>query len=85
MAAIEPMMIGTPVIVQDYPPIIEAVGDGAYSIKWGSSSNEWIEAVEEILFDSQEFEHKSLKRGKFVVARQEEELKGLITFLEELI
>ena len=85
MAAIEPMLIGKPVIVQDYPSVIEGVGDGAYSIKWGSSSNEWIEAVEEILFDSQEFEHKSLNRGKFVIARQEEELKGLITFLEELI
>jgi len=85
MAAIEPMMIGTPVIVQDYPPIIEAVGDGAYIIKWGSSSNEWIEAVEEILFDSQEFEHKSLKRGEFVVSRQEEELKGLVQFFEGLL
>ena len=85
MAAIEPMLIGKPVIVQDYPSIIEAVGDGAYTIKWGSSSTEWTDAVEEILYDSEEFEQKSLKRGEFILTRQEEELNGLIEFLEELL
>ena len=85
MAAIEPMLIGTPVIVQDYPSIIEAVREGAYSIKWGSSSTEWTDAVEEILYDSEEFEQKSLKRGEFILTRQEEELDGLIEFLEELL
>ena len=85
MAAIEPMLIGKPVIVQDYPSIIEAVGDGAYIIKYDSSSIEWTDAVEEILYDSEEFEQKSLKRGEFILTRQEQELNGLIDFLEALL
>jgi hypothetical protein len=37
------------------------------------------------LFDSEEFEQKSLKRGEFILTRQEEELNKLIDFLEELL
>ena len=85
MAAVEPMLIGKPVIVQDYPSIVEAVGDGAYKIKWGSDSQEWFDAIEEILDDSEEIKQKSLKRGDFILTRQEEEIKGLIQFLEALL
>jgi glycosyltransferase involved in cell wall biosynthesis len=85
MAAVEPMLIGKPVIVQDYPSIVEAVGDGAYKIKWGSDSQEWFDAIEEILDDSEEIKQKSLKRGEFILTRQEEEIKGLIQFLEDLL
>ena len=85
MAAVEPMLIGKPVIVQDYPSIIEAVGDSAYTIKWGSSSKEWLEAVEELLYDDEEYVEKSLNRAKELEVRKHEELLGLIDFMEKLL
>jgi len=83
MAAVEPMLIGTPVIAHDYPSIMEAVGDGAYIIKWGSDSGEWYDAVEEILYDREEWVQKAKVRGEFLLKRQEQELDDLVLFLQE--
>lgn len=83
MAAVEPMLIGTPVIAHDYPSIMEAVGEGAYIIKWGSDSGEWYDAVEEILFDREEWIQKAKVRGEFLLKRQEQEQDDLVSFLEE--
>lgn len=83
MAAVEPMLVGTPVIAHDYPSIVEAVGDGAYLIPWGSDSQEWYDAIEEVLYDLDEWKEKATKRGQFLMERQEQELDNLVLFLKE--
>jgi len=86
MAAVEPMLQGVPVIVQDYPAIIEAVGDGAKIIPWGGDTRLWEEAVEEILeFDMDLWIKNARNRGDYLLLRQEEEITGLINLLEELL
>ena len=84
MAAVEPMLRGTPVVVQDYPAILEAVGSGAYTIKWGSNSIEWEDAVEEILFDKEEWSSLAKQRAEELIERQESEIKDLIAFLSKV-
>jgi glycosyltransferase involved in cell wall biosynthesis len=86
MAAVEPMLQGVPVIVQDYPAIIEAVGEGAKIIPWGEDTRLWEEAVEEILeFDMDLWIKNARNRGDYLLLRQEEEITGLINLLEELL
>lgn len=82
MAAVEPMLIGTPVIAHDYPSIKEAVGEGAYLIKWGADSKEWYDAVEEVLYDPSEWIQSGLDRAAYLVRRQEEECDALVEFLK---
>ena len=87
MAAVEPMFRGVPVLVQDYPAIIEAVGDAAIVIPYNTDSGEWIEEVEDLLLDDEKYEEikeKGLEHTKTLVLRQDEEIDGLIRFLEEL-
>ena len=86
MAAVEPMLQGIPVIVQNYPAIIEAVGEGAKILPWGGDTRLWEDAVEEILeFDMQDWKEKARNRGEYLLLRQEEEIMELIEFLEVLI
>lgn len=82
MAAVEPMLQGTPVIVHDYPAILEAVGDGANCLSWGCDSKVWEDEIEDmLLFGLEEWREKSLARGEFLLQRQEEEIDELIAFL----
>lgn len=87
MAAVEPMFRGVPVLVQDYPAIREAVGDAALILPYGTDSGQWIEEVEELLLDDEKYEEikeKGLEHTKTLLLRQDEEIGGLIRFLEEL-
>ena len=84
MVAVEPMLHSKPVIVHNYPAIIEAVGDAAYVLDWGCDSRDWEDAIEEILLDDEEWITKSKLRGEYLLNRQEEEIDGLIKFLEGL-
>lgn len=84
MAAVEPMFRGVPVIVQDYPAIIEAVGDAAIVMPYEIGSLSWIETVEDLLeygVDMELFKEKGLERSVFLLKRQEDEVDGLIAFL----
>ena len=81
MVAVEPMLHSKPVIVHDYPAIIEAVGDAAYILKWGCDSILWEEAIEEILINDEEWMNKSKLRGEYLLKRQEKEIDELIKFL----
>lgn len=87
MAAVEPMFRGVPVLVQDYPAIIEAVGDAAIVIPYNTDSGEWIEEVEDLLLDDEKYEEikeRGLEHTKTLLSRQDEEIDGLVRFLEEL-
>jgi len=84
MAAVEPMLQSKPVIVHDYPSIVEAVGDAAYTLPWGCDSMEWEDAIEEVLLSPDKWCEKSKHRGEFVMNRQKSEIDGLIEFLEGL-
>ena len=88
MAAVEPMMHGVPVMVQDYPSIREAVGDAAIIMPYGEDSKEWIETIEELFFDDEEygeFKEKGYKRVQQLEDREDEQMKQFITFMENII
>jgi len=84
MVAVEPMLQSKPVIVHNYPAIIEAVGDAAYILDWGCDSRDWEDAIEEILLDDEEWVNKSKLRGEYLLKRQEIEIDELINFLESV-
>ena len=87
MAAVEPMVHGVPVMVQDYPSVREAVGDGAIIMPYECNSKEWIETIEELFFDDEEYEEikqKGYERVRQLRIREEDELGDLIKFMEKL-
>jgi|TARA_B100001094_G_scaffold322501_1_gene371937 glycosyltransferase involved in cell wall biosynthesis len=87
MAAVEPMIHGVPVMVQNYPSVIEAVGDGAIIMPYGQDSKEWVETIEELFFDDEEYEEfkeKGYKRVQQLKDREHEEMKNFITFMENI-
>jgi glycosyltransferase involved in cell wall biosynthesis len=64
MAAVEPMLQGIPVIVHDYPAILEAVGEGANCLPWGCDSKVWEDEIEDmLLLNLEEWREKSLARA----------------------
>mgnify|MGYP000057698398 FL=1 len=88
MAAVEPMAHGVPVMVQNYPSVIEAVGDAAIIMPYGEDSREWVETIEELFFDDEEYEElqrKGYERVQHLKEREDEEIEGLITFMEKLL
>ena len=88
MAAVEPMVHGVPVMVQDYPSIREAVGDSAIIMPYGEDSKEWIETIEELFFDDEEyaqFKEKGYKRVCQLLDREHEEMSQFIEFMEKLV
>lgn len=88
MAAVEPMIHGVPVMVQNYPSIMEAVGDSAFVHQYGGESKEWIEAIEEILFDDEEYgeyQQKGYERVQHLKKREVDEISAFIEFLEKLL
>jgi len=87
MAAVEPMVHGVPVMIQDYPSVREAVGDGAIIMPYECNSKEWIETIEELFFDDEEYEEikqKGYERVRQLRIREEDELGDLIKFMEKL-
>jgi glycosyltransferase involved in cell wall biosynthesis len=88
MAAVEPMIHGVPVMVQNYPSVIEAVGEGGIIMPYGCDSREWVETIEELFFDDEEYgeiQQKGYERVKVLQDRQHEEIGGLIKFMEKLV
>ena len=88
MAAVEPMVHGVPVMVQEYPSIIEAVGDSALVHEYNGESKEWIESIEEILFDDEEYgeyQQKGYERVQQLKDREQAEITAFIEFLEKLV
>ena len=87
MAAVEPMMHGVPVMVQDYPSIREAVGDSAIIMPYGEDSREWVETIEELFFDDEEYEEykaKGYERIQQLEDRENEQMEQFITFMENI-
>lgn len=82
MAAVEPMLQGVPVVVHDYPAILEAVGEGANCLPWGCDSKLWEEEIEEMLFDLDVWKERSSQRAIYLLERQADEINDLIRFLE---
>ena len=88
MAAVEPMIHGVPVMVQDYPSVREAVGDGAIIMPYGCDSREWVETIEELFFDDEEYEEyqrKGYERVQYINDRGHGEIAALIEFMEKLL
>jgi hypothetical protein len=88
MAAVEPMAHGVPVMVQNHPAVLEAVGDSAIIMPYNGDSTEWVETIEEIFFDDEEYEEykeKGYKRIQHLKDREHEEMAALITFMEKLV
>lgn len=87
MVAVEPMAHGVPVMVQDYPSVKEAVGRGAIIMPYECDSKEWIETLEEILGDEEEYariRENGYQRVQQLTDRQDDEIVGLINFMEKL-
>ena len=87
MAAVEPMIHGVPVMVQNYPSVREAVGNGAIIMPYEGNSKEWIETIEELFFDDEEYEEirqKGYERVRQLRIREEDELGDLIKFMVNL-
>ena len=88
MAAVEPMVHGVPVMVQDYPSVREAVGDGAIIMPYGCDSREWVETIEELFFDDEEYEEykaKGYERIQQLEDREDEQMEQFINFMENIV
>lgn len=82
MAAAEAMYCGTPVVSSNYPPILEAIGDGAYALcPYKDGPETWIGAVEEVLAAPQRWRARALERARQLSARQAEEVRTVTRFL----
>ena len=88
MAAVEPMIHGVPVMVQDYPSVREAVGDSAIVMPYGCDSREWVETIEELFFDDEEYGEYQAKGYEWVqqiADREDGEIIALMEFMEKLL
>ena len=88
MAAVEPMVHGVPVMVQNYPAVIEAVGEGAIVMPYECNSAEWVETIEEMLFDDEDYgeiQQKGYEQVRYLKEREDEEMTLLIQFMEKLV
>jgi len=88
MAAVEPMSHGVPVMVQDYPSVREAVGDAAIVMPYGCSSREWVETIEELFYDREEFREYQMKgyeHSSALEGREHEEIVQFIHFLRAMV
>ena len=88
MAAVEPMAHGVPVMVQDYPSVREAVGNSAIVMPYGCDSKEWVETIEELFFDDEEYgEYRGngYMRVRYLKEREDDEIRDFIQFLGALL
>ena len=88
MAAVEPMSHGVPVMVQDYPSVREAVGDGAIIMPYGCDSREWVETIEEMFFDDEEYgeyQQNGYEHHQALQERESEEIVEFVHFLKSLV
>ena len=85
MAAVEPMLHGLPVVSSNYPAILEAVGDSAYSLcPYFSTENEWSSAVNTVLNNRDSWVEKVNQHCLKLISRQDEELSELNEFLTNI-
>ena len=86
LTAVEPMYAGVPVVSGNYPAILEAVGDAAYTLcPHKSTREEWRHGVEEVLASPQTWRARSLARAAQLDARQCQEVGELASFLTALV
>lgn len=84
LTAVEPMLFDVPVVSSSYPAILEAVGEGAYTLcPFTSTVKDWHLAVEEVLSNRSSWVQKGRERIEYLIKRQEEEMKSFISFLEK--
>jgi glycosyltransferase involved in cell wall biosynthesis len=85
MTAVEPMFAGTPVVSSNYPAVLEAVGEGAYSLCPRTASKKaWHNAVNEVLNNSTHWREKALSRASELGRRQQQEINHFVGFLKAL-
>lgn len=85
MSAVEPMQLGTAVVSSNYPAIVEATGEGAFSIcPYKSTSEDWANAVDEVLTHLEHWKSRAKKRTIELQQRQESEFIQLVSFLDSL-
>jgi glycosyltransferase involved in cell wall biosynthesis len=82
MAAVEPMLSGTPVVTTAYPAILEGVGDAARTVPLSGSRGDWIEAIEDVLDDRDAWGRRARSRAAELLSRQSAEMDDSIVFLE---
>lgn len=82
MIPVEAIYFGKPVVALDYPAVREGLGDAAYYVRWDAESEEVIDAIEEVMFDIEDWRNKAQERVKFLKEREGTELKEFIAFLE---
>jgi glycosyltransferase involved in cell wall biosynthesis len=86
LTAVEAMYGGVPVVSGNYPAILEAVGDAAYTLcPHKSTKEEWRQGVEEVLANPQTWGAKSLARAAQLDARQSQEVGDLARFLTAFV
>lgn len=86
MTAVEPMFSGTPVVSSNYPAILEAVGDGAYTLcPYTDSTEKWHHAVREVLNNPDYWREQSLMQASRISERENKELENLIGFFKSLL
>ena len=86
MAAVEPMVHGVPVMIQDYPSVREAVSDAAIVMPYGCDSREWVETIEELFFDDEEYgeyKRKGYQQVQYLKERESDEISDFVQFLGE--
>lgn len=85
MTPVEAMYGGTPVVSGNYPAIIEAVGDGAFTLcPYKDDPARWKRAVAEVLSERSAWSAKALAHARQLAARQEGEILELCAFLSDV-
>jgi glycosyltransferase involved in cell wall biosynthesis len=85
MTPVEAMYGGTPVVSGNYPAIIEAVGDGAFTLcPYKDDPARWKRAVAEVVSQRSAWSAKALVHASKLAARQDGEITELCRFLTDV-
>lgn len=85
MTPVEAMYCGVPVLSSNYPAIVEAVGDAAYSLcPFREPVKKWISASDEMLSDLNSWKRRSLERSAVLSNREVNELQTVVRFLRAI-
>jgi len=82
MAAVEPMLHSVPVVSSNYPPIVEATGDGAFSLcPYRDSPRRWVDGIYEVLDHASYWGNQAGIRALELYERERKEIQDLNLWL----
>ncbi len=86
MTPVEALLSGTAVVSSNYPAVLEAVGDGAYTLcPYTDNHQTWRRAVNDVLNNLEYWREQGSKQAARVAQQEKDELDRLITFFGSVV